>query len=605
MNSIEVDTEMERICGNILNSDYIMENILKHLELNDQLELMKISKRFEYILATFLWPKMYKNLTIYKTPYVNIVSNHQYQIKDRDGEETEMDMIQKTKVALKHEHSNTFLMLNCKNVRKLNVRSEYYFHQQEVGISFQNIHKFQNITELTYYRLILNDEQMHLLAQNCRRLKKLHLLECYNEYYKPLVPGEHLNLRNIYDIKHLEELKLQSVKSVDAIIKSYHLQKIFINLKLRKFILENFTINDNDADTVNIINRNLEVLNMGIISNRFWPCFMHYLNYFEKLKELFIEVSDCNTTLNVQIVDILASKCQHLEKLSLKSCDLYVENFSVLKNLKYLYLNSCGGLTFANFQQILGALTLKKFILINTRIYGVINHIYVSPSLEEITIDTIRFSEISDAFQKSLNNFENLHTLNWLNGDINHDWIIDKCPKLKYLHIPNPYLLRRIVFTVKSLKHLTFTSCIGLSWCFILILIRNLTLERLFIQTSEIIDNDKEIPLDAYQIRTTLKSIIIPYDIFKTAQSFWLDLFKLNDHLHYTIYGRHEELLEGEFLEDLLNVGNLKERLKKLEICGFKVDCLDMKKDFNLAIQNINKYTSYYRYKNANFTLEM
>lgn len=582
MSAEEVNPHLRILCSNILNSDYILENILKYLDLKEHMKLLSINKRFGYILKTFLWPKFYNNIILYKTPYVNIISTNRDNDIKLELKESELREMQKTKVALNHNNCTVFLIKNAKNVIKLEVHSEYYFHQQEVGVSFRNIQVFKNLKELIYYRLILNDEQMLLLSKNCKRLRKLHLIECYNEYLKPLVPGEHLNLENIYTIKHLEELKLQSELSAESVMKSYHLQEIFVNMKLKILILENFAINDNDADTKETINPSLEILNMGLISKSFWPSFMHYLNHFENLKELFINVSDCNTTLNVQIIDILASKCKQLEKLSLKSCDLYLEDFGVLKNLKYLALDSCGGLTFANFQQIMGALSLKTFIMINTRIYGVINHIYVSPSLEEITINTIRFTQISDAFQKSLNNFENLHTLRWINGDINDDWIIEKCPKLKYLHIPNPYLLRRIVFTMKSLKELTFTSCMGLSWCFILILIRNLKLERLYMQTYEYIDDDREMPTDAYGVKTTLKLIIIPYYIFKSAQAFWLDLLQLNDQLHYTIYGKHEELMEGEFLEDLIYSEKFCKRVKRIEICGFKVGKYYIKKLNNI-----------------------
>ncbi|XP_065360641.1 uncharacterized protein LOC135954403 [Calliphora vicina] len=516
-----------------------------------------------------------------------------------------MDEVKEAKVALNHKQCSDFLILNARNIEKLKVHSEYFYHQKELGISFKNVQLFCNLTELTYYRLILNDDQMLMLSTKCKKLKKLHLLECYNEYLTPLIPGEHLNLEYIYEMKQLQEFVIHTDPTAEAVIKSYHLQEIFINLKLKKLILKNFTIDDNDADTVKNIRDTLEVLNMGLISVRFWPSFMHYLNHFQKLKELYINVSDCNTTLDVQVIDILATKLKHLVRLSLEKCDLCVEDFGVLKTLKHLSLTSCGGLTFANFQQILGALTLKSFSMINTRIYGVINHIYVSPSLEKITIDTIRFAEISHAFQKSLNNFENLHTLEWLNGDINDNWIIDKCPKLEYLHIPNPYLLRRIVFTMKSLKELTFTSCKGLSWCFILILIRNLTLERLCLQTNEIIDDEKEIPTNAYDVKTTLRMIIIPCNIFKMAQSFWLDLLYLNEELRFSIYGKHEELLDGIFLDELICCERFCRRVKSIEICGFKLDCLDLQDNFNNALHQVNKYTSHYRFKKTNFTLEM
>ncbi|KAI8116978.1 hypothetical protein CVS40_11050 [Lucilia cuprina] len=542
----------------------------KLLNLKEQVKLVDIAKRFGYVLSTFLWPKTCSKIILYKTPYVNIIANISNIGKEQE-KETEMEEIKKSKVALNHKECNNFLFLNAKNVKALKVNSEFFYHQRELGISFKNIQIFNNLRELTYYRLILDDEQMRVLSRKCKKIKKLHLIECYNEYLTPLVPGEHLNLEYIYEMKKLEELVLYAEPDAEAVIKSYHLQDMFVNLKLKKLILKNFIIDDNDADTLETICDTLEVLNMGMISMCYWPSFMHYLNHFENLRELCINVSDYNTTLNVQTVDILAHKCKKLQKLSLEKCDLSVEDFGVLTSLKHLSLDSCGGLTFANFQQILGALTLKSFTMINTRIIGNINHIFVSPTLERISINTIRFTQISEAFQKSLNNFESLHTLEWLNGDINDNWIIDKCPKLKYLHIPNPYLLRRIVFTMKSLKELTFTSCTGLSWCFILILIRNLKLERLCLQTNELIDDDREIPLNACGIKTTLRMITIPCNIFKMAQSFWLDLMYLNVDLHYLIYGKHEELLDGIFLDEMICSERFCRRVKWIKICGYKL----------------------------------
>ena len=553
-----------RACKNVYKSDYLMANIFKLLDLDEQIKILEVSKRCEYILKSFVWSETCAELTLHKTPYVNIVIQNAKR-------ETDLNEVRQSKVPLNHKKCVEFLYLNAKNIRKLIVHSEYYYYQQEVGVSFKNVQIFRNLTSLTYYRLILSDEQLQLVAKYCKKLQSLYILECFNEYLTTLIPGEHLNLDIVYDMDNLKDLEIHGDREKKSILKSYNLQKVFQNLNLQRFVLRHFTIEDYETETLEKLNNTIEILDMGIIADSFWLGLRQYLKHFGQLKELFITVNDYNTTFDVQIVDVLERNCPQLERLSLENCDLNVSDFRDLRNLQHLSLKSCGGLTFANFQQILGALKLKSFTLINTRILGTINHIYVAPSLEIMTIDTILFTQISDILQRSLNNFENLHTLRWMNGDINDNWIIDKCPQLRYLHIPNPYLLRRVVFTMKSLKELSFSSCVNLSWRFIIILIRNLSLERLTLRTSEVINNDKDIPLNACGIRTTLQLITIPWAIFKMAQEFWLDLMCLNEQLNLLIYGKHEEVLECIFLNELICHDSFISRIKTIKICGLKL----------------------------------
>ncbi|KAM7356969.1 uncharacterized protein ACRADG_002518 isoform 5-T5 [Cochliomyia hominivorax] len=517
-----------------------------------------------------------------------------------------MDEVKQKKVALTLSEYTNFFHLNDKNIESLKISSSYFHHEVKMVITITIDNPFENLTQLSYHRMVMDARQMGEIAENCRKLKTLKLLKCYDNKLKSLIPGENFDLINLYRLRNLRELVFENGQTAKAVIEAQNLLNILLNLNLKKLIFLNFIVENNDAIEEQHFSHILEILNVGSITPSYWPYFVYNLENFEQLKELYIKVTDCNTKFNMKVVLILSSKCLQLEKLSLENCDLHVEDFRLLNQLKHLVLISCGGLTFTNFQHILGGLTLKTFHLAKTRIYGVIYHTYITPSLEEITIDTIHFMEISEAFQMSFNkSFENLHTLRWLKGNINDNWLLEKCPQLRTLHIPNPNLLQKFLLHMTYLRELTFSSLTGVNWNLILSLIRNLNLERLEIKTNEINENNAITPLNDCGVKTTLLEIFLPFAIFKLAQIFWMNLLYLNDSLHYTIYGKYAQLMDGEFLEKLIADEKFCRRVKYIELCGFKMDCLDMKKDFNLAIQNINKYTSYYRYKNANFTLEM
>lgn len=559
-----MDYRWENLCFNIYYSDEILENILNFLDIREQMKFLKINKRFKFILTNFVWPKTCNNVILFKTPDTNIIS---LLHNNKEERETLMTEVQRAKVLLEQQQCEEFLNLNAVNIKALKVSSIYY----RMGTSITNIELFQNLLELSYHRLVLHEDHMKIIAKECKKLKKFHLLKCFDQELKTLIPGVNFDIENLYQMKYLNELMLENDQTAPALIRCQCLQEIFINLNLRKLILENFVIINNDAEIMECPNNIMEILNMGSITPSAWNGFINILNYFINLQELYIKVRDCNTCFNTKVINILTKKCPELYKLCLENCDMQVEDFRVLQQLEHLSLHSCGGLTFSNFQQILGGLSLKTFALINTRIYGSVYHTYISPTLQEITIDSLQFLEISEAFEKAFNSFENLQTLNWYKGSINDNWLLEKCPKLKYFHITNPHLLEKTLLKMFYLSELTFTSCQGVTWNLISLIMRNLKLKCLRMKTNEIISNRLVIPDNACGIRTTLQTILIPCLIFKMAQSYWLDLLYLNEKLYYTIYGKWEQIMDEEFLLSLLKNERFCGRVKCLKICGFKM----------------------------------
>ncbi|XP_075160875.1 uncharacterized protein LOC142233746 [Haematobia irritans] len=601
----------------ILENYGVLKKIFQYLSLQQQLEMLDVCESFRYVIVDLIWIAKYRTLHMYHTLYKTLIVDSAKSVANEKVNEMAihdfigLNKIKEAKSVLKVQQYKRFLRANCHNVRYLKVYSEYYDFKGFQGVTMNNIEIFHRLRYLSLYKLVVTNDQMKLLSQHCGQLQKIELNECFCSELTALIPGDNLEIENLARMPCLVSLIIQcdhTLTTPGNEMESSSLLRLLNDLRLTSLQLRNITIVDNrwpDNETTKALevdSSSMETLDIGWISDEFWPIFKNLLKKFFMLRDLSIRVTNCYKTIDVPIVETLSTTCTHLERLFIDNCDLQVGDFSVFKSLRDLSLSNCGGFTFANLQEVLGGLHLKRFTLINTRVLGDIHHIYVSPSLESITVDTILYSTISQAFQKSLNKFENLYTLNWVNGDINDNWIIDKCPNLQVLYIPNVYLLRRVVFTMKSLQHLTFTSCKGLSWHFIWILIKNLSLKSLNLQTHDLIHDHKEIPNNT---KTTLRSIIIPFGIFKEVQTFWLDLMYLNRHLKIVFYGSHEDLLHTNFIRNLLKHQHFPQRLRYIKICGFTTDILDLRTKLMGVLQEMNMNTSHYRSRNLPFTIEM
>ncbi|KAM7356966.1 uncharacterized protein ACRADG_002518 isoform 2-T2 [Cochliomyia hominivorax] len=588
----------KNLCKEVFSNDHLVEKILLYLDLSEQIKLVKISKRFQHILTNTVWSKSYTGIQLYRTKYVNMISKIR---KTKTGSEE----VRNFKVVLRHKECEKFLILNAENIETLKVCSEYFMLKRDISTVITDIQIYKNLKYFICYRLIIKDEFMRNLSANCKNLRSIHLLKCCDENFHPLVPGENLCLKSLHEMENLEELVIRHEYAATLVIDSLNFQELLESFNLRSLILENITLKASDFVKMENCNKTLFALNMGLITPSFWSQFSNYSDYMENLQELYIKSKEYSINFNLQILYILSTKCHNLKSLTLGNCNLEINDFRVLKQLKLLSLDSCEGLTFVNLQEIMGGLQLSSLSLINTPINGEINHIYISPSLKEITIDSKDFTQMSHIFQMSLQKFESLHSLKWLNGEIKDTWLIEKCPNLRHLCMPFTNSLKIFIIKMKYLIELTFYSSEKLTWNFILSIIQYLKLERFHLETEDLIKNCI-VPDDTCGIKTTLREILMPLHIFKAAESFWLDLLVLNQKLSYVIYGKWYLLLDFDWLEELIYSDIFGEgRVKFIRICGVEFDCLDMKKDFNLAIQNINKYTSYYRYKNANFTLEM
>lgn len=381
----------------------------------------------------------------------------------------------------------------------------------------------------------------------------------------------------------LQKLRLESANG-ESVIKLKYIQHLLSNLKnLRVIDFKNLSITceENEKTEKAFMTDNfwnLEILNLGIITIDFWSTFTGFLKGCPFLRELTLCAKDKDFIVNINIIDILSRYCQQLHILNLENCDLEVDDFMPLKSLKELSLISCHGFLFENLQQVLGGLKLNTFKLINTPILDINNSIYISPSLKHITIDSTNYQEISEIFQNSLNNLTELESVNWSKGDINHNWIADKCPKLKKLSITNPYHLPRIIFSFKSLQELILTSSQGLSWNLLKTLICKLSLKRLELNIDNIIV-DKRISQDCEKFHTTLEYLKIPFELFKEHVRYWLNVLDVNEKFGMVIYGKSEEILNVRLLCLLLAEDCVQMRLKRIKICGYNLGMLQFSKN--------------------------
>ncbi|XP_073837089.1 uncharacterized protein isoform X1 [Musca autumnalis] len=604
----------------ILSDYYILKNISEYLSVKDQLTLLDVCESFRYVIVELIWKVKFRHLHIYETPYVSIVVERAhitaYDALAGQNKDDAMGLrrISKEKIDLKTPQCKKFFLANSRNVQFLKICSEYCdFVARFSTLDVFQAHICENLLHLCYHKMVVSNIHLALLGKHCRKLKRIEFLECVCADLKPLLPGDNLYIEGLAQIIHLEALVIQTEIANEGgnyEMESQFLLELLKTLNLKCLQLENLKIIGEAGKKKNWCKvlhlDDLKILDIGCISEQFWPTFKKILQRATNLEELLIKVANCNTVIDLEMMEILKGSSLNLKRLAIENCDLQIKNFCVLEKLEEISLSNCGGFTFENLQEIMGGLPqLRRFNLINTWVLGEINHIYVSPSLQYITIDTIRFPIVSEAFQKSLNKFENLHQLRWLNGDINDNWIIEKCPNLKVLHIPNAYLLRRVAFTAKLLQEFTFTSCEGLSWRVIWILIKNLKLRRLSLLTHDLINDPSGFPESGKNTKTTLRLITIPYGIFMGDQEFWLDLMDYNQHLKIIVYGSHVDLMQVKFIHNLLTHNHMPKRLKNIRICGFSIDFQDLRLNFMKIMQQLNLIVSHYRSRNVPFTMEI
>ena len=517
----------------------------------------------------------FKNVCVYRNRYEDIFT------RNTSEKLTELQVAQEEKFALNREESEQFFLLRAPEMETLKIVGEIDWKDEQVALDSVtplNFKTFTNLRKLILLETIISDEDLQALSKNCLHLQTLHVIKCFCEHLHAIEPGITLNVKLFEGMSRLRELKIEPQKppGIESFLKLKHLQHLMGNhMKLNCLWLKDFIIDckDKNIDLEYIPDnlRDLEVLNIGIITKDFWCPFTNYLKFCSSLTDLTIHLNDLTLVINVKIIDILRKYCKNLKVLSLINCQINLECFGDLKGLLELSLTRCSGLTYANLQQILGGLQLKSFKLVDTHVSGVNNHIYIADTLESMTIDCIRFGDISEIFQKSLNNFDQLISLNWLKGFVNHNWLTEKCPRLQYLQMPNPYYLAPQIENMKHLQELHINSCNGLTWRLLNRIIRRTGLKRLHLITHYLMVDKKRIPEKAFYVNTTLELITIPYEMFLLAFRHWMDLLSLNNNLSLVVYGKASDILSAKLLLLLLKEECIQLRWYKVKICGFSL----------------------------------
>uniref|UniRef100_A0A1I8P142 F-box domain-containing protein n=1 Tax=Stomoxys calcitrans TaxID=35570 RepID=A0A1I8P142_STOCA len=593
-------------CQRLIQNHDILANIFQYLSLEAQVDCAAICESFEAAISQRLWSRQHCHLAIHKTPYITIVTNSQREHEKCPGE-GRMLRVCEYKSSLPYHKSKRFRAQVAPYVRNLALHSEYYSFDKNLGVAFQNIENFQQLRHLSFHQAVVTDQQLQSIGQHCVHIQKLELIECTCDELESLIPGYNLDISSLTSFRQLQHLVVQS-EALESLpqMGCDVLHEMISNLPLSAVILENIKIFDNGDDVVaNVNGAHVEILNVGNISQEYWPNFRHHLRDFRNLKDLTINVLNCNTLVDSWVFETLASHCCQLQKLSLENCDLCIEDFGVIKTLQHLSLLSCGGLTAENLQQALSGLPLRSLSLIKTRIFGTVIPCLVSPYLEQINIDSIHCEKFSDVFENALNSMDNLHTINWYNGNIRSDWIVRQCPNLRKLYVPNPHLLRHCILRVACLTQLSFSSCQKFTWYFLIVLIKSLPLQRLNICSNDVICDDENTPQDAADVETTLQRIVLPYRIYVAAEDFWMDLLCVNPGLKLIFYGDSGDLLNRNCFHKLLTFPHVRHRLKNMRMCGFSVEIADLQHRFEDTLQQLNTKTSHFRSRNCKFTVEL
>uniref|UniRef100_A0A1I8PVR2 F-box domain-containing protein n=1 Tax=Stomoxys calcitrans TaxID=35570 RepID=A0A1I8PVR2_STOCA len=313
----------------LINNLVILSKILEYLSLEEQVKCLEISKSFRHAITTVLWKKHYRELNLYKTPYISIINK---KSQDSGEDLVTLQEIQEFKTSLKYDKCNVFLRSLAPHVHKLSVFSEYFIFRHNMGVAFRNIQKFINLRQLNFTQMVVTSDHMELIAAKCRRLRRLEFIECISETWNPLLPGYNLDIATLGQLRYLSDLTLQcQLMENPPTLECNIVHELLSKLRLKRLVMRNLNIVDFGSDTVQHIMHGgcVEVLHVGNISLEFWPHFKHHLKEFHNLSDLFINVVDCNTLLSSPDLELLANHCPKLLKLTLENCDLEVADFGL------------------------------------------------------------------------------------------------------------------------------------------------------------------------------------------------------------------------------------------------------------------------------------
>lgn len=525
----------------------IMIPIYKMLKFIDQLRLSRVNSSCQEIFENFVWTKNYSIMDISKKTEIIKITN------------ASRDHI----LRLQRDEFQEFLQVYADKLEKLTELCEHPI----------DVRNFRNLTNLLYHEIVLPEEHLQMVTENCQYLKQLGLHYCrYDKEREPIVLGRNFSIDYLlsleklkyFEIEFLEPITLQHADFQDILHKLSHLE--YLQIKSGSI---------SDTDSVTDIQQDAPLILQQLqIINKFNPkrWFKNYPNYTSSFEMLVSLEAKIPGLVNDEILQKIARTWISLTTFKIVWTNFKdITYFALPPEIKELHVKSCKGLTFENLKELLTQhQSIQKLWSSDNRYEGSFEEFPISSAIQSLYVEEI------DPFQFRLAYEDNMN-LKELSLSIGDEYIrnipLASCLNLEVLDIDGCTNYLPALLQLPSLRELTVELYDQpFSWSDIVEILKHPNLKEIAFGDSFEESNGRNRPVQGFQINIVF--LKIPLSLFENAMDFFLNLFCCNPHLKMIIYRYAMPpwvSYSNDFIRTMTFHQNFPQHLKFIELNCYKI----------------------------------
>ncbi|XP_073843348.1 uncharacterized protein [Musca autumnalis] len=536
----------------------VMIHIYKFLNFVDQLRLAQVDEYLRSIFLQYIWPISYNKLRVIEFDDDYIISN-----------ETDADRILfRNATDLKE-----FLKFYGKNVNDL-------FTDTPLQMDF-----FRNLIKLKCHiqRVTVDD-----MVQLTNALPNLEELQVYAYRFETRQRNACIARGIVAEL--LRFLKLKKLKlNIDHFnckMKFKDFWEIVTKLPLEIMELNIPIIFDSDDNEFELQQSPLPLMQLEITTIGNDGRFLAMLNSFRNLKVLTIRLK-----YHKEMASALVSLTQ-LHQLTIYATDFCeVTNLILPPNITRLHLYHCYGLSLENLQQFLDEHSYPKlieFVTIGTYFrVKEFKQLHISSRIKTLNIESFDLSQFHSPFvaNSALENLTLHPADDFVFGipliKLNS---ISNCHNLHTLDVQGQQLALDTLLNLRNLKKLSLHVILPEQGFYIIRILQELPLLR-----ELVVQQFATSPSPSLQaVVTSVCSLkIFCLEHSSPLLGFWFDIFTLNPQLELQL---QIDISGTQTLQDLIENEKFPRNLRKIQICGFTVDCNKLRNNFETVLSTI-KYS--------------
>lgn len=525
----------------------IMIPIYKMLKFIDQLRLSRVNSSCQEIFENFVWTKNYSIMDISKKTEIIKITN------------ASRDHI----LRLQRDEFQEFLQVYADKLEKLTELCEHPI----------DVRNFKNLTNLLYHEIVLPEEHLQMVTENCQYLEQLGLYYCrYDKEREPIVLGRNfsidylLSLKKLkyFEIEFLEPITLQHADFQDIQHKLSHLE--YLQIKSGS-ISDTDSVTDIQQDAPLILQQ-LKIINK-FNPKRWFKNYPNYTNSFEMLVSLEAKIPGL---VNDEILQKIASTWISLTTFKIVWTNFKdITYFALPPEIKELHVKSCKGLTFENLKELLTQhQSIQKLWSSDNRYEGSFEEFPISSAIQSLYVEEIDPFQFRLAYEDNMN----LKELSLSIGDeYIHNIPLASCLNLEVLDIDGCTNYLPALLQLPSLRELTVELYDQpFSWSDIVEILKHPNLKEIAFGDSFEENDGRNRPVQGFQINIVF--LKIPLSLFENAMDFFLNLFFCNPHLKMIIYRYAMPpwvSYSNDFIKTMTFHQNFPQHLKFIELNCYKI----------------------------------